>query len=103
MIRRCDGTDPNLLMYIDTITMQRLEEDKLRPLRSAVKNFRFVQHSAVPDIDEEQAKDLIARWRAAWPAKTYTRPKPTSVAVPCDCGLVFDDARRTVIYPHPSL
>jgi hypothetical protein len=42
VIRSCDGTDPNLLRYVET-------------------------------------------------------------AVPCDCGLIFDDVFRRVIYPHTQL
>ncbi len=55
MTRTCDGTDPNLLMWIDPKTGLRLESGA--PL---------LRHHSKP----------------------------------CDCGLVFDDVRRSTIYPH---
>lgn len=31
------------------------------------------------------------------------RSTPATTTAPCDCGKVFDDARRQVIWPHPEL
>lgn len=29
------------------------------------------------------------------------RPTARTTEKPCDCGLVFDDVRREVVWPHP--
>lgn len=31
------------------------------------------------------------------------RSTSATKTAPCDCGLLFDDARRQVIWPHPEL
>ena len=61
MIRRCDGTDPNLIRYPETPA------------------------PPPPVVDDEVAPRLRRR---------------LADGVPCDCGLVFDDVRRSTIFPH---
>lgn len=56
MTRRCDGTDPNLIMLVD----ERGERVPVTPTSKGTER-------------------------------------------PCDCGRVFDDVNRQVIWPHERL
>lgn len=60
MRRRCDGNDPNLLMYLRGV---------------------------------EGTGERVSTVGAAGVA---------AKAMPCDCGRVFDDVYRSVVWPHEA-
>lgn len=61
MLRRCDGTDPNLT-------------------------------KSIPAEQFDPATMTTSHWTST--------AGPGEVVVNCSCGLVFDDEKRTVVYPH---
>jgi hypothetical protein len=47
-------------------------------------------------------ENLVAYFNNTTGARLKER-QPDSTLRPCDCGRVFDDVRRTVVYPHPPV
>jgi hypothetical protein len=70
MLRRCDGTDPNLLR-LDPATCPACSSMSLR------------------------RRELVS---CGLPCDAAWHDSPAYV--PCDCGQVFNDVNTIVIYPH---
>lgn len=86
MTRYCDGTDPNLIMHVDSAG-QRI--DKLGDVQAVVDAFL-----ALPSDARRRARAAISQIDDGTDA-VGTKP--------CDCGRAFDDARRSTVWPHEEI
>lgn len=87
MIRRCTGEDPNLLMSVNAAG-QRID------IHAEAK----VVIDAFLALPEHARRRVVA---AIGHVDLNTGDKLTDK--PCDCGITFDDARRSTIWPHDPI
>lgn len=89
MRRHCDGKDTNLIRY-----------ERKKILISGQQydaGWKSFHPDKIPNVVEHRY-ELVAR--VDHNAYYVYDPTAKPVAVPCDCGLAFDDVRRSTVYPH---
>jgi len=104
VIRRCDGTDPNLVRSVVTpIAQPHLDgvRERLEMLASEYGHTAAARTAGTGDpSDLAFARADLERAAVDYYNIAASLPK---VLVPCTCGRTFDDVRRSTVYPHESI